>query len=202
MPASPRSYFRRAPRPVTSSFRRAHPLCVAEGRTQARVGAALDRLVASLAGRDADSLGEVDAPAEVRWALDTALFDIEARRRGLPLARLLGSTGLAVPVNAALGALDAAAPERAAACLAQGYGVAKFKVGRADADTELAWLREVAATTGGWLRLRSRNRWPRRRSPRWPHSRRRCPLRWPSTNRCSNSAQTRCWLPAPCAAWC
>lgn len=129
---------------------------------QERAAAALASLVATLAGKDTESPGEIDAPPEVRWALETALFDLAARRRGLPLARLLGARDLAVPVNAALGALDASAPERAAVSLAQGFSVAKLKVGLAGIDAELDWLRAVAAATGGRLRLRldANRAWP------------------------------------------
>ena len=129
---------------------------------QARVAAALERLVATLAGKDSEAIGDIDAPPEVRWALETALLDLAARRRGLPLARFLGASDLAVPVNAALGVLDASGPARAAAALAQGYGVAKFKVGLAGVDTELDGLRAVAAATGGRLRLRldANRAWP------------------------------------------
>ena len=100
-----------------------------------------------------ESLAVMPLP-EPHWALETALADLAARREGLPLARLLGGTGpLAVPVNAALGALDAGCAGRAAAALARGFGIAKIKVGLADVETELGRLRALAAETGG-LRLR------------------------------------------------
>lgn len=92
---------------------------------------------------------------ESRWALETALMDLAARRRGLPLARFLGGAGLLpVPVNAALGALDAGCAARAVAALAQGYAVAKIKVGVDEVDAELGRLRALNAATGGRLRLR------------------------------------------------
>jgi L-alanine-DL-glutamate epimerase-like enolase superfamily enzyme len=54
----------------------------------ARVFAALDEAARGLTGRDT-----AEAPAsavpEVRWAIETALFDLEARRAGLPLWRFL-----------------------------------------------------------------------------------------------------------------
>ncbi|WIM05185.1 MAG: o-succinylbenzoate synthase [Candidatus Nitricoxidivorans perseverans] len=88
--------------------------------------------------------------AQVRWALETALIDLEARRRGLPLARLLGAANLSVPVNAALGPLDEGCAERAADAVAQGFRTAKLKVGVAPMEEELARLREL----GDGLRLR------------------------------------------------
>lgn len=101
----------------------------------------------------AETLAAVPLP-EPRWALETALADLAARRDGLPLARFLGGTGpLAVSVNAALGTLDAGCAGRAAAAQARGFGVAKIKVGLADVDTELGRLRALAAEAGG-LRLR------------------------------------------------
>lgn len=122
---------------------------------EARCLAALEHLLT--AGRPA-----ADDPPEVRWAYETATLDIEARQRGLPLARLLGARDLAVPVNAALGALDAAAPDRARAALAAGYAVAKIKVGVAAMDEELARLKAVADATAGRLRLRldANRAWP------------------------------------------
>jgi O-succinylbenzoate synthase len=92
--------------------------------------------------------------AQMRWAIETALIDLEARRRGIPLARLLGARTLAVPVNAALGPLDDDCAKRAVAAAAQGFRIGKIKVGIAPIEEELARLREVAAAAGGTLRLR------------------------------------------------
>lgn len=92
--------------------------------------------------------------AQVRWALETALIDLEARRRGVPLARLLGAKTLAVPVNAALGPLDDDCAGRALAAIAQGFAVAKIKVGILGVDEEFARLCALAAALEGRLRLR------------------------------------------------
>lgn len=117
-----------------------------------------EALAAALARRSATAdfhaVTRPTDPPEVRWAWETAILDLAARRRGLPLARLLGASDLAVPVNAALGPLDDDAPARARAALAEGYAVAKIKVGVAGPDEELARLRVVADATGGRLRLR------------------------------------------------
>lgn len=88
--------------------------------------------------------------AQMRWAVETALVDLEARRRGVPLARLLGATSLSVPVNVALGTLDEGCAERVALAAARGFRIGKIKVGVAPIDIELARLREL----GGVLRLR------------------------------------------------
>ncbi|MDK9724619.1 MAG: o-succinylbenzoate synthase [Sterolibacteriaceae bacterium MAG5] len=119
----------------------------------AALAAAAQDLSGMTAEAAAERLAAVPLP-EPRWALETALADLAARRDGLPLARFLGGTGpLAVPVNAALGPLDAGCAGRAAAALARGFAIAKIKLGLADVDTELGRLRALAAEAGG-LRLR------------------------------------------------
>lgn len=120
-----------------------------------RCFAALERSATTCAASDND-------PPEVRWAFETALFDIEARRRGLPLARLLGAESIAVPVNAALGPLDDGCAERARAAVAQGFAIGKIKVGIAPVAEELARLLELAASLNGSLRLRldANRAWP------------------------------------------
>lgn len=97
--------------------------------------------------------------AQMRWAIETALIDLEARRRGLPLAVRLGARTLAVPVNAALGPLDDGGAKRAAAAAARGYTTAKLKVGLAPVDDEIARLREVAAAAPLRLRLDANRAW-------------------------------------------
>lgn len=104
------------------------------------------------------SLGE-PREAQMRWAIETALIDLEARRRGLPLAVLLGARSLAVPVNAALGPLDGGCAERAAAAAAEGYTTAKIKVGLAPVGEELSRLRDVAAAAPLRLRLDANRAW-------------------------------------------
>lgn len=112
-----------------------------------RCFAALERSATTCAASDSD-------PPEVRWAFETAVFDIEAKRRGLPLARLLGAESLVVPVNAALGPLDDGCAERARAAIAQGFAIGKVKVGIAPVAEELARLHELATELTGRLRLR------------------------------------------------
>lgn len=69
--------------------------------------------------------------AAVRCAIDVALLDLEGRRRGVPIARLLGAAPVAdVEVNAIIGV---GAPSEVAAwgleAVAAGYRVLKLKVG-------------------------------------------------------------------------
>lgn len=120
---------------------------------------ALSALARELPGMEREAAlargAELSIP-EVRWALETALFDLEARCLGVPLAIHLGANnvGHAVAVNAALGALDANTPQRARDAWVQGYAYAKIKVGVGSSDAELNLLREVNAATDGRLRLR------------------------------------------------
>ena len=101
------------------------------------VAAALQRLGRSLSA----------VPA-ARFALETALFDLIGRRRGLSVAACLGPGGYrSVPVNALLlpDPLTTLA-DRAAALAASGFGVIKIKLRARDEDgfaRELAALRAV-----------------------------------------------------------
>lgn len=110
---------------------------------------------------DCAPLPSIGAPqeAQMRWAIETALIDLEARRRGVPLAWLFGARTLAVPVNAALGPLDEGCAERAAAAAAQGYTTAKIKVGLAPVEEERSRLHDVAAAAPLRLRLDANRAW-------------------------------------------
>lgn len=133
---------------------------------QAEVFAALRAVAGRLAGQTAEAaLAHADpaVPPEVRWAIETAVHDLLARRAGRPLAELLGAApGQGVAVNAALGALDAGCTERALAALAAGYRIAKIKVGVDAPEAELARLHALDAAVGGRLRLRldANRAWP------------------------------------------
>ncbi|MFA7269749.1 MAG: o-succinylbenzoate synthase [Sterolibacterium sp.] len=122
---------------------------------QARVFAALDAcLRRCVAAGSADDDGS--SPPEVRWAIETALLDIEAQRRGVLLACLLGANAGAttLAVNAALGPLDAACAVRAAQAAEQGFAIGKIKVGIDTPDNEIECLRALVVATRGRLRLR------------------------------------------------
>lgn len=100
------------------------------------------------------SLGGVSTP-EARWALETALFDVVMQRRRLTLRRALERDAIdAVKVDAALGPLDEQCAARAAGALAQGFEIAKIKVGIAAVEDEAAVLRELSRQVEGRLRLR------------------------------------------------
>ncbi len=97
-----------------------------------------------------------------RCAVDTAFCDLAAQQAGLPLARWLNpGAKLAVACNAALGALDDMAQERALSAVEAGFTVLKLKVGVAEMEQELAWLRQVAAALpqGILLRLDANRAW-------------------------------------------
>jgi o-succinylbenzoate synthase len=70
-----------------------------------------------------------DSPA-ARCGVECALLDLLARTAGLPLARWLRAEAPAwVPVNAALGGVDADLPARLRDALAAGFQVLKVKLG-------------------------------------------------------------------------
>jgi L-alanine-DL-glutamate epimerase-like enolase superfamily enzyme len=94
----------------------------------------------------------VEVP-QARAALDTALWDLEARRKGEPLAALLSDRPAGdVVVNASIGALR---PDRAAAAahalIAEGFTAIKVKVGTGD---DLARVRAIRAAIGEGPALR------------------------------------------------
>lgn len=221
------------------------PLPSSGAAGHAHVFAALQAAVAALPGQEIAAVSlPATAPPELRWALETALVDILARRQGVSMARYLGGpvqeawpkgrpearryapeaqsapvgkstlpvtdersehevsppakgeggvswstaprrrsrpavqsrpwaglgevgqkvgageTVVRVPVNVAIGALNADCIERAAAAREQGYAFAKIKVGVGAPDAELARLRELhAAAPGLRLRLDANRAW-------------------------------------------
>ncbi len=91
------------------------------------------------------------APAAA-CALETALLDLESRRRRLPLRRLLEPRAMdRFPVNAMAGH---ACDPRAGAAARQGFRVIKLKVGRGDLEEELGCLRACCARLPAGVRLR------------------------------------------------
>jgi len=119
-------------------------------------------LSAAVTGADADdlqALGRAVAAAVVgnfgaKAAVDVALHDLAARRRGLSLPLFLGSTRHRVPTDVTLPAGTAAALARGAADrVADGFSVLKMKVGT-DADTDVARVRAAREAAGGDVRIR------------------------------------------------
>lgn len=107
----------------------------------------------------------------LRAALETALFDVQARRSGVPLARWLAANAQeSVLVNAVVAALPVeAAVEEARAAVDAGFGTVKLKVGVA--ATEAAEIDRVAAVReaigrGVRLRLDANGAWPVERAVR------------------------------------
>lgn len=127
----------------------AAPLEPYDGVSLAAVRAALDAYARVLAGDPPDPLEacrrERDLPQALA-AIDLALWDREARRRGTPIARLISPDPLElVPVNATIGAEDrATAAAEAAAAVRDGYRTLKVKVGIGDDAGRLAAVRAVA----------------------------------------------------------
>ena len=94
---------------------------------------ALERAVGFLRGAALeDAFGGLAAieNAQARWAVETALLDLSAREKNLPLHRALGaSPARRVAVNAAVGMLDDGFDARVAAAVAEGFAIVKVKVG-------------------------------------------------------------------------
>ena len=92
------------------------------------------------------SVGRSGVATQALAALDIALYDLKAKRAGLPLAKLLGSYRDSVRTyNTSGGFLNASideVKERASQSLAEGIGGIKIKVGLPDSAED---LRRVAA---------------------------------------------------------
>lgn len=119
-------------------------------------------LAAVVAGRDPDDLhallrdvgAAVAANHGAKAAVDVALHDLVARRRGVSLPVLLGGTALRVPTDVTVAAGDAdALAETARARAADGFGVLKMKVGT-DAASDVARVRAVREAVGPGVRIR------------------------------------------------
>jgi o-succinylbenzoate synthase len=95
-------------------------------------------------------------------AIDTALWDLAARRQMRPLAHMLNPRArpvAQVPVNAIVSALDRArAAEQAASAAAQGYECVKVKVGVGDDAGRVAAVRAAAGPEMA-LRLDANGAW-------------------------------------------
>lgn len=129
----------------------AAPLEPYDGVSLPAVRAALDAYASVLADAPPDAereeliracLLERDLPQALA-AVDIALWDLEARRAGVPVAALLHPHALgAIPVNGTVTAADRAGAATAAARLAErGFGCVKVKVGLGDDGGRLAAIR-------------------------------------------------------------
>jgi L-alanine-DL-glutamate epimerase-like enolase superfamily enzyme len=120
---------------------------------------------ARVRGPDAALLAQCAAACAVPQALaaiDIALWDLAARREGVPLAALLAALlaaprapaapAVAVTVNASISALDRArASDEAARAVARGFRTLKVKIGHGDDAGRVAAVR---AATGAHVALR------------------------------------------------
>jgi len=141
-----------APLPSSGASGHAEACAALEGAAQFLRGATLD---AALAG-----LSRVKKNAQARWAVETALRDLSARRDGLPLHRALGGAAASrVAVNAAAGPLDESCASRVAAARENGFDIVKIKVGVADAAEEARRLRALASETAVRFRLDANRAW-------------------------------------------
>ncbi len=102
-----------------------------------------------------DMLSVVELHPAARCALETALLDLMARHRGMPLHLYLnqGSQPEA-KVNAAIGVLDDNLSQRASAATEKGYSVLKLKVGISDIGRELEMLSRICAELPKSVQLR------------------------------------------------
>src|SRR6266545_2008190 len=143
----------------------AAPLPAFGGGTLDDTLARIAKLASRIAGLDLDTalalLDRLDyaeaGMAAAACGFDTALLDVKAQVAGLPLAKLLDlRAAAAVPVNAAVGAVDISAACRAAGQAAQaGILCVKLKVGvMGTGEAELARIAAVRATLGADIRLR------------------------------------------------
>jgi o-succinylbenzoate synthase len=110
--------------------------------------------------RPAPDCAGLDALPAARFALETALLDLEGQRRALPLTECLSGAPArrVLPVNALVDASVALADLVPAvqALLARGYSTLKLKVGRADVpfEQELEALRTLRRAVGHAVALR------------------------------------------------
>jgi o-succinylbenzoate synthase len=117
--------------------------------------AELHRLAQAQVGMDlADACDRFSVESPVGWAMECALLDGLARRRGMPLYQLLNGTAVSrVAVNAVVEA------DGVAAAVAAGYGVVKMKVGRKSPRDDAAMLVALALPPGLRLRLDANRAW-------------------------------------------
>jgi len=106
-----------------------------------------------------------------KTAVDCALHDLAARRRGIPLVRALGGAALRVPTDVTLSAGEVDGLREAAATrVKEGFSTLKLKVG-ADAAGDLARIHAVreAAGPGVTIRLDANQGWTAREAVRIIH---------------------------------
>ena len=142
----------------------AAPLEPYDGVPLAAVRAALDVYARVLeAAEPAEALAACRAERDLPQALaavDLALWDLEGKRAGRPVAQLLSvEAARSIPVNATIGATDRAGAARAAAqAAAADFDCVKVKVGVGDDAGRLAAVR-AAAGRGMAIRIDANGAW-------------------------------------------
>ncbi len=121
--------------------------------------AALASILPSLVDAPASDCLEMLSNAKLtpaaRCALETALLDLMARHRGMPLHLYLNpGSHPEIKVNAAIGALDGDASGRASTAIEKGYSVLKLKVGISDPRRELELLTRICSGLPKSVQLR------------------------------------------------
>lgn len=103
------------------------------------------------------SVGRSGVATQALAAIDIALYDLKAKRAGLPLAKLLGSYRDSVRTyNTSGGFLNASLDEvkaRASELLEAGIGGIKIKVGLPDSSEDLRRVRAIRQHIGGEVPL-------------------------------------------------
>ena len=103
------------------------------------------------------SVGRSGLATQAIAAFDNALWDLKARRAGLPLAKLLGAHRDAVPCYNTLGGFLSTPLEQVLdnveASIAAGLGGIKIKVGNPDPGEDLRRVEAVAERTAGRVAL-------------------------------------------------
>ncbi|GAA3310864.1 mandelate racemase/muconate lactonizing enzyme family protein [Streptomyces cinereospinus] len=147
-----RSGFGEAPEvwTVTGSSLASSEACVTEVFTPLLIGRDADDLVDNCRRVARAVVGNEPAKA----AVDIALHDLAAVRLGIPLARLLGGSRLAVPTDVSLvvGTVDSMATA-AKSRVAEGFEVLKVKVGT-DAAADVDRVKSVRQAVGPEVSIR------------------------------------------------
>jgi L-alanine-DL-glutamate epimerase-like enolase superfamily enzyme len=121
-----------------------------------------DTIAPRLAGTDPTRWRGVLEPLEPAWrdapaaraAIEMALYDVAAKRLGIPVTRLLGGMRDAIETSITIGILDEQATvRRARERIAQGFRILKIKGGR-DWQEDAARLRRVREAVGPAIGLR------------------------------------------------
>ncbi|MCW9040818.1 MAG: hypothetical protein OQJ76_10035, partial [Rhodospirillales bacterium] len=132
-----------------------------ETMEEAGIGAAA---LGQLQGLSVDkALNSIDGlPPALKCGVETALLDLAAQAKGIPLAKTLNpAAARSVNVNAVIGTADTETPGQAEKAGLLGFRVLKIKVGIHDRASELPALRATASRLpeGVTLRLDANGAW-------------------------------------------